>query len=120
MALTERMAGLNLSSKFHPLSVLAQRIGQVAKERIAKHGLFGELITVMVVASSLKLLWSHEFPLGWWIVLGLTITYEAVRDKFVWPREHHVLLVERERRLHDLEIRKLAKENANENNDQTS
>ena len=75
--------------RLHALSALVKRSVDFAKQRIEKHGLFGEILVWMVVFSGMRLMWSHEFPPEWWVIMLAIIVYEALKDKFVWPAQRY-------------------------------
>jgi len=61
------------------------------KTTVTRWGLLGLLLLIMVIASSLKLLWSNNFPIGWWIIISLLIINEIVKDKILWQKEKNQL-----------------------------
>lgn len=90
MPLAEQQRGiLPARERIHALSVLAKQGADFVRRRIEHHGIFGEVLVWMVIFSGLRLMWSHEFPIGWWIILGSISLYEMLKDKFVWPAQRY-------------------------------
>ena len=96
MALSEMQRdNLPLRQKMSLLALQGIKASQIRiKGLVQAHGLLPILLSLMVITSCIRLLWSTHFPLAWWIILGLLVVFEAVGDKIIWPKDRPVLLTE--------------------------
>ena len=92
MALSElQRQNLPLRQK---LSLLAQRgfiAGQTRVTNLLKeHGLLPVLLSLMVITTCIRLLWTTAFPLAWWITLDALVVFECLEGKMVWPKDRPI------------------------------
>lgn len=69
---------------------LPRKAMQSVQQFAGRHGFTGTLLAIMVVASGIRLLWSSDFPILWWVFMLIALTGEFVKDRFVWPRERYL------------------------------
>lgn len=93
----QQRENLPLRERLHPLSAIAKQGVEFVRKRVEKHGIFGEILVWMVVFSGIRLLWSSDFPFAWWIIMGILIIYEALKDKFIWPAQKYQDKIEAEK-----------------------
>lgn len=79
-----------------------RQIASSVRTSVVRWGIFGLLAIVMITFSGLRLLWSNQFPIGWWIILGLVLVIDILKDKFVWPRDRYVVELQREKQKEQL------------------
>jgi len=112
MSLAERISSdLPKMPRREWLLTKGKKIISNVRVSITKWGLFGSLLMLMIIFSGFKLLWSSEFPIGWWVVMGILLLEGILRDKIVWPKDKYIDKKLEKEQIQSIQVKEKEEEN---------